>query len=87
VEYERIVEEPEELVDIRAYDVAVAELERGEDELIPSTKRLERSRKGGSRKTTTDPYRVLIERKAQKQLDKIRQENRERIIGRVRTRR
>jgi mRNA-degrading endonuclease RelE of RelBE toxin-antitoxin system len=29
------------------------------------------------------PYRVLIKRKAQKQLDKIRQEDRERIIGAV----
>ena len=34
-EYERMVEELEELEDIRAYDEAVAELERGEDELIP----------------------------------------------------
>ncbi len=29
------------------------------------------------------PYRVLIKRKAQKQLDKIQQENRTRIIGAV----
>ncbi len=34
-EYERMVEELEELEDIRAYDEAVGELERGEDELIP----------------------------------------------------
>jgi PHD/YefM family antitoxin component YafN of YafNO toxin-antitoxin module len=34
-EYERMIEELEELEDIRAYDEAVAELERGEDELIP----------------------------------------------------
>ncbi len=37
-EYERMVEELEELEDIlarRAYDKAKAELERGEDELIP----------------------------------------------------
>ncbi len=37
-EYERMVEELEELEDIlarRAYDEAKAELERGEDELIP----------------------------------------------------
>jgi PHD/YefM family antitoxin component YafN of YafNO toxin-antitoxin module len=34
-EYERMVEELEELEGIHAYDEAVAELERGEDELIP----------------------------------------------------
>ena len=34
-EYERMIEELEELEDIRAYDEVVAELERGEDELIP----------------------------------------------------
>lgn len=34
-EYERMVEELEEFEDIRAYDEAVAELEPGEDELIP----------------------------------------------------
>lgn len=34
-EYERMLEELEELEDTRAYDEAVAELERGEDELIP----------------------------------------------------
>ncbi len=34
-EYEKMVEELEELEDIRAYDEAIAELERGEDELIP----------------------------------------------------
>ena len=33
--YERLIEDLEELEDIRAYDEAVAELERGEDELIP----------------------------------------------------
>ena len=34
-EYERMVEDLEELEDIRLYDEAKAELERGEDELIP----------------------------------------------------
>ncbi len=34
-EYERLLEEIEELEDIRLYDEAKAELERGEDELIP----------------------------------------------------
>lgn len=34
-EYERLLEEAEELEDIRAYDEAKAEIERGEDELIP----------------------------------------------------
>ena len=33
--YERMVEELEKFEDIRAYDEAVAELEPGEDELIP----------------------------------------------------
>ena len=34
-EYEALVERIEELEDIAAYDEAKAELERGEDELIP----------------------------------------------------
>ncbi len=34
-EYERMVEELEELEDIRLYDEAKAALESGEDELIP----------------------------------------------------
>jgi PHD/YefM family antitoxin component YafN of YafNO toxin-antitoxin module len=34
-EYEKMVEELEDLEDIRAYDEAIAELERGEDELVP----------------------------------------------------
>lgn len=34
-EYERLLEELEELEDIKDYDKAKAELERGEDELIP----------------------------------------------------
>jgi hypothetical protein len=34
-EYERMVEELEEFEDIRVYDEAVAELERGEGKLIP----------------------------------------------------
>ena len=34
-EYERMVEEIEELEDIRLYDEAKATLESGEDELIP----------------------------------------------------
>ena len=34
-EYERMVEEIEELEDIRLYDEAKVKLERGEDELIP----------------------------------------------------
>jgi PHD/YefM family antitoxin component YafN of YafNO toxin-antitoxin module len=34
-EYERMVEELEELEDIKLYDEAKAELQRGEDELIP----------------------------------------------------
>ena len=33
--YERLIEELEELEEIRAYDEAKAELEKGEDELIP----------------------------------------------------
>ena len=34
-EYERMVEEIEELEDIRLYDEAKAELKRGEDGLVP----------------------------------------------------
>jgi hypothetical protein len=34
-EYERLLEELEEMDDIRAYDEAKAALERGEDEVIP----------------------------------------------------
>jgi len=34
-EYERMIEELEELEDIRAYDEAKAEIESGEDESIP----------------------------------------------------
>ena len=34
-EYERMIEELEELEDIRAYDEAKAALESGEDEVIP----------------------------------------------------
>ncbi|MBA3425531.1 MAG: hypothetical protein H0U04_13560 [Rubrobacter sp.] len=34
-EYERLIEELEELEDIRAYDEAKAEIERGEDESVP----------------------------------------------------
>lgn len=34
-EYERLMEAAEDLADIAAYDRAVAELARGEDELIP----------------------------------------------------
>lgn len=34
-EYERLIESLEELEDVRAYDEAKAELERGEDEVIP----------------------------------------------------
>jgi PHD/YefM family antitoxin component YafN of YafNO toxin-antitoxin module len=34
-EYERLIEALEELEDIRAYDEAKAELEHGEDKLVP----------------------------------------------------
>ncbi len=34
-EYERMIEELEELEDVQAYDRAKAEIERGEDEVIP----------------------------------------------------
>lgn len=34
-EYERLLEELEELEDIRAYDEAKAELEQGREELLP----------------------------------------------------
>jgi PHD/YefM family antitoxin component YafN of YafNO toxin-antitoxin module len=34
-EYERLIEILEDLEDVRAYDEARAELERGEDEVIP----------------------------------------------------
>jgi PHD/YefM family antitoxin component YafN of YafNO toxin-antitoxin module len=34
-EYERLIEILEDLEDVRAYDEAKAELERGEDEVIP----------------------------------------------------
>ncbi len=34
-EYERMVEALEEVEDVRAYDEAKAEIERGEDEVIP----------------------------------------------------
>jgi PHD/YefM family antitoxin component YafN of YafNO toxin-antitoxin module len=44
-EYERLLEELEELEDIRAYDEAKAALERGEMRLYPSIKPCERYEK------------------------------------------
>jgi PHD/YefM family antitoxin component YafN of YafNO toxin-antitoxin module len=45
-EYERLLEELEELEDIRAYDEAKAALERGEDEVIPLDQALREIREG-----------------------------------------
>ena len=47
-EYERMVEELEELEDIRAYDEAKAAIESGEDEVIPweqAKREIEKERK------------------------------------------
>ena len=47
-EYERMVEEIEELEDIRAYDEAKAAIESGEDEVIPweqAKREIEKERK------------------------------------------
>jgi len=40
-EYERLMEELEELADIRAYDEAMAAIERGADEVIPFEQAME----------------------------------------------
>ncbi|MGI8911775.1 MAG: hypothetical protein ACR2JR_14670 [Rubrobacteraceae bacterium] len=45
-EYERLMEELEELEDIRAYDEAVATIERGEDEVIPFEQAMEEIERG-----------------------------------------
>jgi len=45
-EYERLMEELEELEDIRAYDEAVAAIERGEDEVIPFEQAMEEIERG-----------------------------------------
>lgn len=45
-EYERMVEELEELEDIRAYDEAKAALESGEDEAIPLEQAMREIREG-----------------------------------------
>jgi PHD/YefM family antitoxin component YafN of YafNO toxin-antitoxin module len=45
-EYERLLEELEELEDIRAYDEAKAALERGEEEVIPLDQAMREIREG-----------------------------------------
>jgi PHD/YefM family antitoxin component YafN of YafNO toxin-antitoxin module len=45
-EYERLMEELEELEDIRLYDEAKAALERGEDEVIPLDQAMREIREG-----------------------------------------
>jgi hypothetical protein len=45
-EYEGMLEELEELEDIRAYDEAKAALERGEDEVIPLDQAMREIREG-----------------------------------------
>jgi PHD/YefM family antitoxin component YafN of YafNO toxin-antitoxin module len=45
-EYESMIEELEELDDIRAYDEAKAALERGEDEVIPFDQAMREIREG-----------------------------------------
>ncbi len=45
-EYESMLEELEELEDIRAYDEAKAALERGEDEVIPLDQAMREIREG-----------------------------------------
>lgn len=45
-EYESMLEELEELEDIRAYDEARAALERGEDEVIPLEQAMREIREG-----------------------------------------
>jgi PHD/YefM family antitoxin component YafN of YafNO toxin-antitoxin module len=45
-EYESMIEELEELGDIRAYDEAKAALERGEDEVIPLDQAMREIREG-----------------------------------------
>lgn len=50
-EYERLIEELEELADIRAYDKAKAEIEREGDEAIPLKQAMREIREG---KVTSD---------------------------------
>ena len=45
-EYERMLEELEELEDIRAYDEAKAAIEKGEDEAIPLDQAMREIREG-----------------------------------------
>jgi hypothetical protein len=45
-EYERLMEELEELADIRAYDEAMAAIERGADEVIPFEQAMEEIERG-----------------------------------------
>ena len=45
-EYESMLEELEELEDIRAYDEAKAALERGKDEVIPLDQAMQEIREG-----------------------------------------
>ena len=45
-EYERLLQELEELEDIRAYDEAKAALQRGEDEVIPLDQAMREIREG-----------------------------------------
>jgi PHD/YefM family antitoxin component YafN of YafNO toxin-antitoxin module len=45
-DYERLIEELEELDDIRAYDEAKAALERGEDEVVPLDQAMREIREG-----------------------------------------
>jgi PHD/YefM family antitoxin component YafN of YafNO toxin-antitoxin module len=45
-EYERMIEELEELEDVRAFDEAVAARERGDDEVIPLEQAMREIREG-----------------------------------------
>ena len=45
-EYERLLEELEELEDVRAFDDAVAARERGDDEVIPLEQAMREIREG-----------------------------------------
>ncbi|MDQ4126715.1 MAG: type II toxin-antitoxin system Phd/YefM family antitoxin [Actinomycetota bacterium] len=53
-EYERLIEALEDLEDIRLYDEAKAEIERGEDEVIPLEQAVRQIEEGRVRKTALD---------------------------------
>jgi hypothetical protein len=69
-EYERLMEELEELEDIRLYDEAKAALERGEDEVIPLDQAMREIREGKVNRRLM-AYSVGVQRRAQKQIARL----------------